>query len=86
MRLQAIVPQKGNIIYISKYGKAEEDFIKHLNRINPDFNESWIMESHVFKDDYAQETNPTGDDKVLIRENRGLNNVIRKAYRTILLV
>jgi dolichol-phosphate mannosyltransferase len=71
-----LIVEKDNIVWITKYGKAEKDFIRHLVFINPDFEESWIKEAHIFHDDFAQEINP-------IVEDRGLNNVIIKAKKTI---
>ena len=55
-----------NILYISNYMftddplypcSAEELFaayLPHLKRINPAFDESWVLERHVYKDDHAQ--------------------------------
>ncbi len=74
-----LVVERNNIVYLCKYGKAAKDFISHLNRINPLFNESWIKEVQVFKDDYAQEVCPE-------KEERGLNNIIKKAQKTILCI
>jgi hypothetical protein len=69
--------QKGNILYITKYGKTEQSFTSHLNRINPDFKPEWIKQVFTFHDDYAQEAIPT-------TESRGLNNIIIKAWKTSL--
>ncbi len=74
-----VVVQRDNIVYLAKYGEAKHDFITPLKRINPDFSEKWIKETQVFKDDYAQEKFPTVDD-------RGLNNIIKKAYKTTLCI
>lgn len=74
-----LIVEKGNIVYVTKYGKTEGDFIAHLNRINPDFHTNWIKEVRIFKDDYAQEITPTIED-------RGLNNIIKKAQKTVLCI
>jgi hypothetical protein len=68
--------QKGNVLYLPKYGEAKEDFISHLKRINPDFEENWIKEAHVFKDERAQIIN-------VAVEERGLNKIIAKAEKTV---
>jgi hypothetical protein len=72
-----LIVQKGNVVYIVNYGKPKGDCIAHLDRINPEFDKSWIKEIHVFKDDYAQPW-----DAEL--EERGLNNIIAKARKTVL--
>lgn len=74
-----VVVQRDNIVYLSKYGEAKPDFITPLKRINPDFSEKWIKESQFFKDTYAQ-------DKLPIVDDRGLNNIIKKAYKTTLCI
>lgn len=55
-----------HILYISNYmykadkyyGMSSEEllqeYIPHLKRINPDFDESWVEEVHTFRDQYAQ--------------------------------
>jgi len=69
--------QKGNILYITKYGPTQQSFVSHLIRINPDFKPEWIKQTFVFHDDNAQERIP-------ITEDRGLNNIIIKAHKTCL--
>ena len=69
--------QKGNILYITKYGKTEQSFTSHLTKINPDFKPEWIKYAVTSHDDYAQEIKP-------IAEDRGLNNIIKKAWKTTL--
>ena len=71
-----LIVEKDNIVWITKYGKVEGSFIEHLKRINPDFKLSWVKEVKAFNDDYAQEINPTIED-------RGLDNIIKKARKTI---
>jgi len=72
------IVQRDTIVYLTKYGEAKPDFISYLNKINPDFNESWIKESRVFKDDNAQPIN-------ISVEERGLNKIIAKAEKTVTL-
>ena len=55
-----------NILYISNYLYKESklyamsneellrSYIPHLKKINPEFDESWVLEAYTFRDEYAQ--------------------------------
>jgi protoporphyrinogen oxidase len=49
-----------NPLYNARKSQVLEEYLPHLQRINPAFEESWILRSHHFKADYAQPVVTTG--------------------------
>lgn len=45
---------KGNSLYSMDNEELLREYMPHLKRINPEFDESWIEEIHTFRDEYAQ--------------------------------
>jgi len=47
-------------LYNAKKSQVLEEYLPHLQRINPAFDASWILRSHHFRADYAQPVVTTG--------------------------